>query len=195
MKNLTNTLWLGAIAAPAFAIISYQYEPDNTVEVYGSEYATTKSVAIPKKLKSEDVCLAENIYFEARSESHKGQIAVANTTINRVKDERYPSSVCKVVYQPNQFSWTRKNDLTIEEPEAYQKAEIIAHKALAKQLPQVVGTADHYYAEWIAPPKWTKDMKYIGKVGQHHYFDSKQKPVKNDGRPTKAKPKQKGTNV
>lgn len=195
MKAITNTLWIGAIAAPAFAMIAYQYEPDNTVEVYGSEYASPKSVAIPKKLKSEDVCLAENIYFESRGESHKGQIAVSNVTLQRVKHPSYPSNVCKVVYQPNQFSWTRKKDLIIEEPKAYQKAELIAAKALANQLPNVVPGATHYYAEWIDPPEWSKGMYFVGKVEQHLYFDETRKPVKNDGRPTKAKPKQKGTNV
>ena len=183
MKKLTNTLWLGVIAAPAFAIIAYQYEPDNRVEVYGSEYASPKSVAIPKKLKSEDVCLAENIYFEARSESYKGKTAIVNTTLKRVNDHWYPSSICKVVYQPNQFSWTLKKELTIEEPNEYQKAELIAQKALAKQLPQVVGSADHYYAISIPEPSWAKNMKFIGRIGNHLFFDSKQPRDKNDKRP------------
>ena len=177
------------IALPAFAMLAFNYEDETKVEVYGIKTASVKSVMLPKKFKNEEVCLAENIYFEARGESHKGQVAVANATMNRVGSDSFPSSICKVVYQPNQFSWTRKKEIIIEEPEAYQKAELIASKALAQQLPKVVGTADHYYAEWVDPPEWSKKMKYVGKVGQHLYFDSNQKPVKNDGRPTKAIPK------
>ena len=44
-------------------------------------------------------CLAKNIYFESRNQSHLGQMAVAHVTINRVLDKRYPDTVCKVVHQ------------------------------------------------------------------------------------------------
>lgn len=51
-------------------------------------------------------CLALNIYFEARSESPKGRIAVAHVTMNRVKHEYFPNTICNVVWHRNQFSWT-----------------------------------------------------------------------------------------
>ena len=44
-------------------------------------------------------CLAQAIYFEARSESELGQLAVATVILNRAKAEHYPSSICGVVYQ------------------------------------------------------------------------------------------------
>ena len=62
-------------------------------------------------------CLAENIYFEARSESTAGRMAVALVVLNRVEDKRFPDTVCGVVkqtkYYPSgridlhscQFSW------------------------------------------------------------------------------------------
>jgi len=51
-------------------------------------------------------CLADNIYFEALTESDAGKIAVANVTMNRVKHPAFPNSVCDVVWEPKQFSWT-----------------------------------------------------------------------------------------
>ena len=51
-------------------------------------------------------CLALNIYHEARGERVEGQIAVAHVTMNRVNHEKWPSTICEVVYQPKQFSWT-----------------------------------------------------------------------------------------
>ena len=45
------------------------------------------------------VCLALNVYYEARSQSVVEQIAVAQVVINRVNDDRYPDTVCKVVKQ------------------------------------------------------------------------------------------------
>ena len=51
-------------------------------------------------------CLSDVIYFEARSESVIGRQAVGNVVFNRMNDSRFPNTVCKVVYQPRQFSWT-----------------------------------------------------------------------------------------
>ena len=55
------------------------------------------------------MCLALNIYFEARSEPIQGQIAIAEVTLNRVASANFPNDVCSVVLQDNnsgcQFSW------------------------------------------------------------------------------------------
>ena len=48
---------------------------------------------------AEHECLAKNIYFEARNQSVAGQIAVAQVVINRVNDDRFPNTICKVVQQ------------------------------------------------------------------------------------------------
>ena len=52
-------------------------------------------------------CLAMNIYFESRNQSILGMVAVAYVTLNRVKSKRFPSTVCSVVWQSRQFSWTQ----------------------------------------------------------------------------------------
>ena len=52
------------------------------------------------------LCLADNIYFEARGEPEAGQFLVGFITLNRVRDSRWPNDICKVVYQPGQFNWT-----------------------------------------------------------------------------------------
>lgn len=59
------------------------------------------------KLPRDVECLAKNIYFEARGESLRGQIAVALVTINRVESTKYSDTICGVVYQKGQFSWTQ----------------------------------------------------------------------------------------
>ena len=50
-------------------------------------------------------CLALNVYHEAKNQSLIGQIAVAQVTMNRVRDDRYPSTVCEVVKQGPTYSW------------------------------------------------------------------------------------------
>ena len=51
------------------------------------------------------VCLALNVYHEARDQPFKGQIAVAQVVMNRVHDDRYPDDVCSVVKQGQTYSW------------------------------------------------------------------------------------------
>ena len=73
---------------------------------------------VPNSGHQQIVCLAENIYFEARAESMEGKAGVANVTRNRVLDKRWPSTYCEVVQQgPVRESWkTRQHaDLPDEE--------------------------------------------------------------------------------
>lgn len=54
-------------------------------------------------------CMARNIYFESANQGVRGQIAVGQATMNRVKDQRFPKTICDVVHQKTgplcQFSW------------------------------------------------------------------------------------------
>lgn len=68
----------------------------------------TSAPSLADKLKTEIGCLAANLYFEARGEPLKGQLAVAKVTLNRVKSKQYPDSICAVVFQKHQFSWTKQ---------------------------------------------------------------------------------------
>ena len=69
-------------------------------------YITLAHAETPSKIQDEDLeCLALNIYHEARSESLAGQYAVADVTINRVRDRRYPSTICGVVKQAVLSQW------------------------------------------------------------------------------------------
>ena len=51
------------------------------------------------------VCLALNVYHEARDQPFIGQVAVAQVVMNRVHDDRYPDDVCEVVMQGPTYSW------------------------------------------------------------------------------------------
>ena len=48
---------------------------------------------------NEKECLAENVYFEARGQGAAGWVAVAQVTLNRVQDKRFPNTICEVVKQ------------------------------------------------------------------------------------------------
>ena len=73
--------------------------------------ATTAEAGMYHSDESEQKCLADNIYFEARNQPAKGMIGVALVTRNRVNDTRFPHSYCEVIKQgPERPSWKNKNN-------------------------------------------------------------------------------------
>lgn len=110
------------------------------------------------------MCLALNIYHEARGEPLEGQIAVAAVTLNRVADPRWPDTVCEVVYQPYQFSWTI-NPPQVLEPEAFALAQKIAQEAT-----QDPSYGTHYHATHVRP-SWSRKLALLGQIGDHRFYD------------------------
>lgn len=53
-------------------------------------------------------CLTDTAYMEARGQGSRAMALVQDVVLNRVDDSRWPSSVCAVVYQRKQFSWSSK---------------------------------------------------------------------------------------
>tara|TARA_B100000902_G_scaffold236234_1_gene223820 strand:- start:3335 stop:3727 length:393 start_codon:yes stop_codon:yes gene_type:complete len=124
------------------------------------------------------LCLALNLYHEARSEDTASQIAVAEVTLNRVDSNRYPNTVCGVVKQYKQFSWywDERSDKPYEK-DAFKKSLRIAERMLKERdYYSVVGTeATHYHASYIKTPYWAKKFKRLKKVGSHIFYKAKKK--------------------
>ena len=100
-------------------------------------------------------CLVSNIYFEARGESRLGQLAVANVTLNRWRDGRFASSICGVVWQPGQFSWTLDPHLRrMTDIDAIATAVDVALAAWNGTEPNPIGKAKHFYAQKKVHPFW-----------------------------------------
>jgi spore germination cell wall hydrolase CwlJ-like protein len=122
-------------------------------------------------------CLADAIYFEARGEPVRGQIAVAQVVLNRAFSGYYPDTVCGVVYQNAdrhnrcQFSFACDGIRdAVHEPEAMERAKKIAALALDGKLwlPEV-GKATHYHAYWVRP-HWVREMTKMYKLGVHTFY-------------------------
>lgn len=156
-----SSFWLGSLASPAFA----------------GQNAEQKRAA--KELR----CLALNIYFEARGEPTEGQLAVAMVTMNRLKSRFFPNSICGVVWQKRQFSWTHdgKSDRPTDK-RAWRLATKIARFAyqrytklsarLRKALDITKG-ALHYYAPRLAAPYWAKMHTVTREIGGHVFLDGR----------------------
>ncbi len=127
--------------------------------------------------ESEQTCLANAIYFEARGESTKGQAAVAQVVLNRVRNPAYPDSICKVVYQNEhlrnrcQFSFACDGiPDRIASPAHYRKAGEVAMAVTAGKIfiPEV-GSSTHYYAQYVSP-RWARTMERMTKIGLHIFY-------------------------
>jgi spore germination cell wall hydrolase CwlJ-like protein len=125
-------------------------------------------------------CLAEAVYFEARGEAVRGQIAVAQVVLNRAFSGYYPTTVCGVVYQNKyrhlacQFTFACDNNPdVIREPDMWERAKKIATAMLDGQvwLPEV-GKSTHYHAYWVRP-SWVNEMKKTYKFGVHTFYRPK----------------------
>ena len=111
------------------------------------------------------LCLALNIYHEARGEPIPGQIAVALVTLNRAK--RQKEKICPVVYKPWQFSWTIHDALPIKERDSWYRSVRIA--SFAWKYYDFTGGATHYHNETVNPT-WADKLTYLGKIGNHHFY-------------------------
>jgi spore germination cell wall hydrolase CwlJ-like protein len=133
-----------------------------------------------KKQAKELRCLALNVYFEARGETAAGQLAVALVTMNRVKSRRYPATVCGVVWQPHQFSWTHdgKSDRP-KDARAWKLAQKIAYfvykrfntlSIQARRALDLTKGALHYYAPQLAQPYWAEAQEVTRAIGGHVFL-------------------------
>jgi spore germination cell wall hydrolase CwlJ-like protein len=123
-------------------------------------------------------CLADAVYFEARGEPMRGQMAVAQVVMNRVFSGRYPNNVCGVVYQNANrhlacqftFACEGKNLSHIDEPEMWAQAKRISKDTLdGKIWLAEVGHATHYHAYWVHP-SWVHEMARVYKLGVHTFY-------------------------
>lgn len=130
------------------------------------------------------MCLALNIYHEAKNQSFIGQVAVAQVVMNRVKDTRYPNTVCEVVKQgltykwkPSfpiknkcQFSWycDGKSDKP-KQGKAWEDAKHVANGVYNEHLSDFVEGATHYHADYVNP-SWAETKTYVMRIDDHIFY-------------------------
>ncbi len=142
-----------------------QYHPD-----YAAMVETAKSAP-------EQRCLAQAIYFEARSEPEEGQAAVAQVVLNRAMSGLYPGSVCGVVFQNQerhnacQFSFTCDgHPLRMTEADAWTNAVRIAHEVTdGSTYVSDIGGSTHYHANYVTP-FWARSLKKMEVIGHHIFY-------------------------
>ena len=122
-------------------------------------------------------CLAQAIYYEARSESEDGQRAVAQVVLNRVRHPAWPNSVCGVVYQGPmragggcQFTFTCDGSLSaLPQGIGWARARQLAAEALAGRTFAPVGLSTHYHTSAVFP-SWAPRLASTGRIGAHNFY-------------------------
>ncbi len=125
-------------------------------------------------------CLATAIYFEARGEAYRGQVAVGQVVMNRVKHRLYPDTICGVVFQNQQkrnacqFSFACDGiPERVTEQKPWVQAQEIAKGVVDGSLYlSEVGYATHYHATYVYP-HWAPRMKKVTKIGLHVFYQFK----------------------
>ena len=130
------------------------------------------------------LCLALNVYHEAKNQPFIGQVAVAQVVMNRVYDERYPNTVCEVVEQGPTYSW--KPDFPIKnrcqfswycdgksdtptEKDAWNNAVMVANGVYYGEFNDFVEGSTHYHAYYVTP-EWTSAKTYITRIEDHIFY-------------------------
>jgi hypothetical protein len=147
----------------------------------GGFSAISAPAAVNHKLQldsraSELNCLTQAVYFEARGETQKGQAAVAEVIVNRVKHPAFPKTVCGVVYQGAatgrgcQFSFACDGAVErVSEDRAWDRAQRIAAQVLSGVVLADIGGATHFHTAGVSPA-WGDHMRLVTRVGMHIFY-------------------------
>lgn len=112
------------------------------------------------------LCLARAVYFEARGEPLEGQLAVAQAILNRVESGRYPNSICGVVRQPGQFTYSHGQPVKMGEP--WRRAQAIAVVAAEGMWQEVAPNAISFHATYVSPV-WRNKVR-VAQIGRHVFY-------------------------
>jgi spore germination cell wall hydrolase CwlJ-like protein len=120
-------------------------------------------------------CLAQAVWFEARGSSFADKLAVGQVVLNRVASTDHADTVCGVIWEPNQFSWTNdgladvvKIENRIDE-DAWLDSVLASLTAYKADVPDLTEGATHYHAIYV-DPAWADKLHERGQIGEHLYY-------------------------
>ena len=126
------------------------------------------------------ICMALNLYFEARNQPEEDAIALGYVVLNRVKDasKRFKNTVCGVVKQGStrlnrcEFSWycDGKSDVP-HNAKAWDRAYALASAVLTHSAKDETNGALYYHAAYVKP-YWAKLYTKVAQFGTHILYVS-----------------------
>jgi spore germination cell wall hydrolase CwlJ-like protein len=169
---------LGAIGIVCFAYLDGTRMALAPIEPARIEAAQPEGNGVAQRA-DDVVCLAENIYFEARGEPLAGQYAVAEVTLNRTRARNFPHTICQVVHErrwdPNRrryvadFSWVELGEQSPEDGRAWRQALVVASAAYDDVHAPIVPGALFYHATNVRPG-WARGRTRVATIGNHIFY-------------------------
>jgi hypothetical protein len=149
-------------AAPLATLVTPQARPLHDLVIAFVDFG---------KQSTEEMCLAKAVYFEARSESLEGQLAVAQVVLNRAASGVYPPDICGVVTQPAQFSFVHGGQMPAPDTTSpcWHKALAIANIAMKKMASTLSPNVLWYHANYVAPA-WGRQHVRVAQIGAHIFY-------------------------
>lgn len=156
----------------------------------GGSTDVQSNIPIETRKTDEAYCLAQNVYFESRSQGTAGQLAVMAVTINRLNDPRFPNTLCEVVKQgikrPSwkqdgttvpiknkcQFSWycDGKSD-DIKNKEVFDSIFDLTLNVVTGTIKiiDITDGATHYHADYVFP-SWARTKTKTIEIEDHIFY-------------------------
>lgn len=162
-----------------FAAVLESDEPISLIPKIGKDDHGWADDPLPLATYSdrEQNCLTAGVYFESRGESVRGQAAVAQVILNRVRNPAYPDSACAVVYQNK--NWRNKCQFSfacdgvrerVNDPKRWKIAQYVARETTEGRIwLKEVGSSTHYHATYVRP-RWARTMQKVAKIGLHVFY-------------------------
>ena len=178
-SGTTSTIWIPPITDQQATIMAPLKETTNG-----------KSKVVNWVNSEELECMTKNIYFEAALESTAGKLAVAQVTMNRVRSDYYPNTVCSVVYQGKhyengfpirdrcQFSWycDGKHDEPFKGSMWKESQEVAKYVLTTPDLMDITDGATHYHADYISSPRWAEPRRKTVEIDTHIFYNKAKIP-------------------
>lgn len=160
-------------------------------KIYKANLVDRKIMNLNYNQKNNTLCLALNIYNEARGSSIDDMIATSMTVISRSHDDRYSdiksrNVICDVVFAKKQYSWTNVDEIKLpKERKSWKQAQnlaflIINDRQVRKSLKNI--NYKHYVSTKLynsrSSTDWYNKAKYKMVIGNHTFlmFDNIDNP-------------------
>lgn len=129
---------------------------------------SVQEVSAKELTKAEITCLTRNAYFEARNQGEKGILATVFVVLNRTKDSRFPSTPCKVIHQPMQFSWIGKGKV-VKDHKTYKEVEVLVKEVIDGKHKDFTRGSTHFHTTKVRP-SWCNKMTKTIKIKDHVFY-------------------------
>ena len=164
---MKNTIALVLVVFCSIHLFNWQYSRIDRMATYKINGYSTKSQTM-----IDLECLSQAVYYESAGEDFASKVAVAQVIINRKNSKRFSNSICGVVYQKSQFSFTieKPRKLVNVNKKVYAECYEVAKTVLLENFRlNSVKNALWYHTKQISP-NWNKNMTKVAVVGNHIFY-------------------------